>query len=585
MSISSEITRLTQAKADIKTAIENKGVTVPTNAKLDDYPELIDDIEQGSTPNLQTKSVSITENGTTTVEPDPGYDGLSEVGVSVNVQGGGGSGTSDDVRFIDYDGTVLHTYSADEFLSLTAMPENPTHEGLTSQGWNWSLADAKEQVTNVGSCDIGQTYITDDGKTRIYIELHKSMKSVYLGINVNGIVVVDWGDGINGTITGSSLSTVYNASHNYSSEGNYTITLTATSGTFGICGESYGTHLLKKESSVKNSSTPFANAIKQVFLGSNVSISTYAFFRCRSLKAITIPDGVTNIANNSFADCFSLESITIPDGVTSIDAFGFRYCYSLESIAIPNSITNIGNYAFQNCSFLDSISLPNGVTDIGTDVFSACSSLESITIPSNVTNFGNSSSLYALKKKTIPNLPLEGLYYSRDSRAIKSITIPDGITNIVGYAFQNCYSLESITIPDGVTNIGNYAFQNCHCLDSISLPNGVTDIGTNAFQNCESITSITIQEGVTNIGNYAFSGCHALNTITIPASVTKIGNYAFQNCYGLSEYHFRSTSPPTLGGSSVFYGYEFKIYVPSESLQAYKSATNWSSHSTRIVGE
>lgn len=85
MSISSEITRLTQAKADIKTAIENKGVTVPSSAKLDDYPELIDDIEQGSS-------------------------------------GGGGGGEiakENDVNFIDYDGTILHSYTAEEFLALT----------------------------------------------------------------------------------------------------------------------------------------------------------------------------------------------------------------------------------------------------------------------------------------------------------------------------------------------------------------------------------------------------------------------------------------------------------------------------------
>ncbi len=47
MSVADEVTRLSSAKADIKVAIEGKGVTVSASAKLDDYAALIDDIEQG----------------------------------------------------------------------------------------------------------------------------------------------------------------------------------------------------------------------------------------------------------------------------------------------------------------------------------------------------------------------------------------------------------------------------------------------------------------------------------------------------------------------------------------------------------
>lgn len=88
MSISSEITRITNAKNAIATAISNKGVTVPSGAKIDDMPALIGNISGGG--NYQSKSVTYTSNGTATITPDAGYDALSKVNVTVNVSGGGG---------------------------------------------------------------------------------------------------------------------------------------------------------------------------------------------------------------------------------------------------------------------------------------------------------------------------------------------------------------------------------------------------------------------------------------------------------------------------------------------------------------
>ena len=89
MSIQTELTRLTNAKAAIKTAIEGKGVTVPEATLLDGMASLIESIEAGGAPSLQSKSVTYTANGTATITPDSGYDGLSSVDVTVDVSGGG----------------------------------------------------------------------------------------------------------------------------------------------------------------------------------------------------------------------------------------------------------------------------------------------------------------------------------------------------------------------------------------------------------------------------------------------------------------------------------------------------------------
>ena len=93
MSIQTELTRITNAKAAIKTAIEGKGVTVPSDTLLDGMASLIESIEAGGAPSLQSKSITYTANGTATITPDDGYDGLSSVDVTVNVPSGGGGAT------------------------------------------------------------------------------------------------------------------------------------------------------------------------------------------------------------------------------------------------------------------------------------------------------------------------------------------------------------------------------------------------------------------------------------------------------------------------------------------------------------
>ncbi len=476
-------------------------------------------------------------------------NGTSVTGTASGGGGGGGGSASDAVRFIDYDGTILHTYSAADFAALTAMPTNPTHTGLTSQGWNWTLADAKVQVTAMGSCDIGQMYITDDGKTRVYISLVDSARlSPYLGICPNGTVVVDWGDGSStNTLTGTSLTYTKWVQHTYASTGDYVITLTVTSGSFAILGvdtSSNGSNLLTRVSSTSSSQRCYQNAIQKVELGSNVSLSNYAFENCYSLTSITIPSGVTSIGGYAFYNCYSLTSITIPSGVTNIGTYAFYACYSLASITIPSGITNINNYAFYGCRSFTSITIPNGVISIGAYAFNTCYSLASITIPSSVTSIGS-------------------------------------------YTFQHCYSLASITIPSSVTSIGTYAFQYCHSLASITIPSTVTSIGSYTFHNCYSLASITIPSGVTSIGANTFQYCYSLASITIPSGVTSIGSSAFNNCYGVAEYHFLSTTPPTLDNTNAFTGIlsDCKIYVPSASLTAYQEATNWSAYASYMVGE
>ena len=295
------------------------------------------------------------------------------------------------------------------------------------------------------------------------------------------------------------------------------------------------------------------------------SIGDYAFRGCTSLTSITIPDSVTSIGDGAFYGCSSLTSVAIPDSVTSIGKSAFRECSSLTSATIGNSVTSIGERAFSGCSSMTSVTIPESVISIGKSAFSGCSSMTSITIPDSVASIGEDA--------------------FANCSSLTSVTIPDGVTSIGSYAFYNCSSLTSVTIGNGVTSIGDSAFKNCSSLTSITISNGVTSIGNGAFYNCSSLTSVTIPDSVTSIGSSAFRDCISLTSITVPDSVTSIGNYAFYGCGSLTSVYCKPTMPPI--GNPWMFGnnaYGRKIYVPRNSVNAYKSASYWSDYASDIVG-
>ena len=349
-----------------------------------------------------------------------------------NIQTGGTTpGAPGDITFYDYDGTIVTSWTLAELAAKTALPDYPSHEGLICQGWNWSLADLK---TTNRKMNVGAMYITDDGKTRIYIRLEEGRTSPMLGVCPNGAVTVDWGDGTTpDTLTGTDTTVVqWTPNHAYAAPGEYVIKLmvNGTMGFYGTSSQNAGGAILRYSSGSDNRNYVYQNGVQKIEIGNGVtSISNFAFNICYSLASITIPDGVTSISNFAFDYCYSLASITIPDGVTSISDFAFRYCYSLASITIPDGVTSIGNSAFNYCS------------------------------------------------------------------SLASITIPDGVTSISDYAFNICYSLASITIPDGVTSIGSYAFNNCYSIafyDFSSHTSVPTLANTNAFRNIPADCQIRV---------------------------------------------------------------------------------------------
>ncbi len=356
------------------------------------------------------------------------------------------------------------------------------------------------------------------------------------------------------------------------------------------------------------------------------TIEDGTFYNCSSLTSIALPNSVTTIGSSAFSGCSSLISITLPNSVTTIGDNAFQACSSLISIAIPNYVATIGKNAFIGCSSLTNIdvagdnqaylsndgilydksmtkliccpagktgdlTLPNSVTTIESYAFHLCKNLTSITFPNSLTTIGDSA-------------------FDTCSSLI-SITLPNSVTTIENWGFYMCESLTSITLSNSLTTIGKGAFLGCS-LTSITIPNSVTTIGERVFEYNLNLTSIdvagdnqsysssdgilydklmtkliccpggktgeiTIPNSVTTIGEKAFSYCYNLTSITIPNSVTTIGKKAFSYCYNLTSITSLAITPPECGADAFgnIDKYACTLYVPAESIEAYKSAPYW----------
>ena len=306
---------------------------------------------------------------------DPVSYALGKAAGSGGGGGGGGGVSPKQVNFIDYDGTVLYAYTAQEANALSALPANPSHSGLTAQGWNWTLAQIKAQLTAVPDAPVwvGQMYVTQSGDTEIDVRFADAARlSPILTIAVNGTVTVDWGDNTTAdTVTGSSLTTRQAVPHTYAAPGDYTMKIHVVSGSFTFYGSN--SYVILRKNTTGNENGVYANCVHAVRLGIGItSIGGGAFYNCYSLASLTIPSSVTSIGENAFNNCYSLASLTIPSGVTSIGNNAFNNCYSLASLTIPSSVTSIGGGAFYYCYSLASLTIPSGVTSIGNSAFYSC---------------------------------------------------------------------------------------------------------------------------------------------------------------------------------------------------------------------
>lgn len=169
-----------------------------------------------------------------------------------------------------------------------------------------------------------------------------------------------------------------------------------------------------------------------------------------------------------------VKTAVIKSGVTSIGEDAFYYCKNLTSITIPDTVENINGGAFFECRGLKSLTIPSSVTNIGDAVFVYCSSLESIEVDENNPNYASvDGNLFNKDKTTLLNYAI--------GKANTEYTIPNSVQVIGENAFWECVNLTHVNIPENVTKIDERAFAECENLEEITISDSVTTIKDDAF--------------------------------------------------------------------------------------------------------
>ena len=424
-------------------------------AKIVDTPHLaggtIRQIDVVNSVTLQNqKTVTLTQQNQT-ITPDEGYDGFK----SLNV-------TSSDVRedltipkdvdFVDFDGRLLYSYTAQEFLALTEMPANPTYPGLSPQGWNWTLADAKEYVSQYEALVIGQNYTTYDGKTRIYI----SIPQYYID-RINGkfeVIVggsynfnIDWGDG---SALQQKTATNTSGIHNYSLAGDYVITIEMLS--------------------------------EDAMIGRNASWISIVPDQYRMQNLIT--------------------KIEIGDNITTFGRQPFRRLYNCQSISIPKTLTNFSapgtapDGATFCCGKMRGIVFASGTVGKNVNLMGNGSDnpmLTYISVPKTMTNFYIGTYYRQLRKLTLPPLSSGAYIYLYDVHMLTHFIAPGSYTSCRADMCRNTL-MRKLIIPATVTSILATAFAYNGYLQQIHLlpETPPTLSNTNAFSSQTSATNTCI---------------------------------------------------------------------------------------------
>lgn len=447
--------------------------------------------------------LSVTANGT--------YEeaGKSYSPVTVNVSGSGAASPKQ-VNFYDYDGTLLYSYTDVEFANLDTLPDNPSHAGLTAQGWNWTKAQITEQLTAApgGDVNVGQMYDTQSGNTEIDIVLSKAL-SPYIAFAVNGTVNVDWGDGTNEDVTGTSDSAVVRTQHNYSSSGSYTIQIKKVSGKYTLYGggsSPYYTLLGDNTNAngISTSSITYAGRIVHIRVSSDATVKNYAFRYLPGLETITFPNVPISSGTGLFSYAKSLKYFVIPSGTTV--AVKCDNCIFLEGISVPYGCALP---SLQGARYVKSMTIPVGCKSLPQDSLRD-TAVEKVICPSSVLTAGS----YCCNNAMLKEVYATGIT-SLDSSCLASNTTlkkatVGGTYTSMNYTFNTDPLLEEFTVPSSVTSIAGGTFSSCPSLRVLHmLPTTPPTLTSGAISNNASLViyvpsaSLTAYQTANNWSTYS----------------------------------------------------------------------------------
>ena len=353
-------------------------------------------------------------------------------------------------------------------------------------------------------------------------------------------------------------------------------------------------------------------------LDSLTSISAYAFTACDWIGAVSAPNISIASGTYVFMSCYKLSSVYFPmlssanagffssTGIrqasfpmlNSVAASMFYGCQSLISVSLP-VCSLINGYAFMMCISLSNLYLPSVEKLSGSYIFASCSALSTISLPKlmsiSSTTYGSNFLSAGLKEVDIEHLSIINAPATfMNCKSLVEVSLPE-LVSIGASTFYACTSLTYIGLPR-LTSMSSYCFAYCSALSEVSFPMLTNVVGQQTFANCSALKSIYLPALSTSFSvSYMFSSCSNLSLVSLPKATGISGSAAFRSCYRLVSLFLLGSSVCALGSTvanifpstpvstySTVAGRWASIFVPSSLLTNYKTATNWTTISSKI---
>ena len=368
-----------------------------------------------------------------------------------------------DINFWDYDGTLLYAWTLAELATKTELPPLPSHDGLICQGWNWTLQDIKDAGREL---DIGALYITDDGKTRIYVDVDTETWDDFVlnyWQSTRNATTVDWGDGT--TPETKNADSWIEHRHTYASSGSYVITMSVKEGTTMRLGAGGASRFL-----IANGETDMG--------------------RCAMLAKVEIGERMTRVTERAFFAAVRLKSISVPAGVLFEPYRTFERATSIRAVTV--AFSSAIRQTFYNCPNLRAIATPKGTTQADGNNYD----IENTAI--RQVNFDMVAAYYAQSIERVHIKAVNGQVGTFISCIpLLEVTIPADATTFVASAFRGCGALRRVTCLGDIASIPAQVFLRCYPLRFVD------------FTNCTAVPTLA------NVN--AFDQTHAQLEIRVPA--------------------------------------------------------------------
>lgn len=308
---------------------------------------------------------------------------------------------------------------------------------------------------------------------------------------------------------------------------------------------------------------------------------------------------------------YGISSYSIPSNVESIESYTFAWCPELKKINLSEGVKRISGDAFFKTELDCDIYLPESLVNLHPYAFHSCKGIKGF--------YGNS------KYFTEDHYCLLGEYHNSGKCIISfcgtelsDYSIPEGITSVENYVFDNMPNLKTITFPSSITTVGPYAINECPELEAIYgectsedhraivfgtkfsrlfvakglkkyiVPDGFTSLGYEAFSALfdSEIEEIILPDSIIELGGYDFFSNHKLKKVVLSKNIKSVASYnPFLGSNNLKEIYFRSFIPPVYTDTQFDESdcTHLTVYVPEETLELYKNS-GWSQYAPYMVG-